>query len=101
MPRVKKPEPLSLSISPLHKDDSPKKDEKSKIGVVRRSKTRKMISLRMRPEMIDLMDIIIKKLKKKTKNKYSQSAVVEMALSLASTVTVEELLSSYGDTFKI
>jgi hypothetical protein len=100
MPRVKKPEPLSLSLSPLNKSGKPK-DEKGKIGVISRTKGRKMLSIRMRPEMIDLMESIIKRLKKKTRNKYSQSSVIEMALLLASKVEVDELLQAYGETFTL
>lgn len=99
MPRIKKPEPLSISLSPLNQEKKPK--EKNKIGVISRHKGRKMLSIRMRPEMIDLMDIIIKRLRKKTRNKYSQSSVIEMGIMIASKCTVEEILQAYGDTFTL
>jgi hypothetical protein len=98
MPRIKKPEPLSLTLSPLNKS---KPKESKKIGIISHNKARKMLSIRMRTELVDLMDVVIKKLRKKTKNKYSQSAVIEMGLLLASKATAEELIQAYGETFTL
>lgn len=97
MPK-KKPivEPLSLDLSPLKKKDS----KKEKIGVINPfNKNRKMVSVRLRVEMINAIYDLIKKLKKKTHTNYSQSAIIEMALAHAAKAPIEELLKGYGETF--
>jgi len=91
-------EPISLDLSPLNKK---KEQKKKKIGVIRRYKKRKMISIRMRVEMINAMEDLIKKLKKKTKSEFSQSAVLEMAILLASKSDIEDLIECYGETFTV
>lgn len=51
--------------------------------------------------MINAMEDLIKKLKKKTKTEFSQSAVLEMAILLASKSDIEDLIECYGETFTV
>lgn len=92
----KQAEPLSLELSPLNK----KAKAKEKLNIILKNERRKMVSWRLRIESINTIDEIAKKLQKKTKNKFSQSAVIEIALYLASKASVDQLLDAYGNTFK-
>lgn len=99
MPKIKSKKPItpiSLEMSPLKKSSSTKK-----IGIIKRNKNRKMVSFRMRKDIYNLMDDMIRKIKKETNHKFSQSGIIEMALLYASSVPIADLLNAYGDSFKM
>lgn len=90
--------PLSIDIAPNSKKIPQRRLD---LGLVKYQANRKMIAMRMRPAMIDMLNDVRKKVSRKAKHVYSQSAIVEMAIVLAKRTDINYLISNYIDSLKL
>ena len=64
-------------------------------------KRRKMFATRLRPEIINKIQLLAKKLTKNSTKIFSQADVIEIAISMIEKEKIENLLDVYGDSFKV
>jgi hypothetical protein len=60
-----------------------------------------MLSIRLRPQSIADMKLLIAKLRRVAKRRFSQSEIVELAIIWAENKSVEELMDMYANSFRI